>query len=370
MKKLVKALVAVFSIVFFVQLAAQNADETIQKDYEKLISQKKYLDAFNMLDKKDPKNENEQICLLKTDLCVNYFARSFDHRLFALVNLPADKSLDDIRSDEATLPTINFSPEETLLKLIEKNSANGKVHLALGDFYYEKLLNFQQSFDQTQQDALRTASVKHLTIAHENKVSSWKSYSVLGYFALEQGNYGQAFDLLQKSIELNGAQGINHYNFAYCCAMLEKYDLAMTHADIARNNYPYLPLKKDAAYLALKMSFVLKKKDESMRLAKAYFALEPDNTKIMRNIVQDYYVSGYPEDIPVLFDALQKEYSSNRMALANTYLYRALYLNQIKEKKKARADLARAKEIFSTKYKPEDEIMLFIAQTETELADK
>ena len=356
------------SILLYLGGGLYSAEQdSYEEQYDRLVSAKKYLSAYNLLEKADPKNNDEKIILLKTDLCTNYFAKSLDHKLFALVDLKEGESLQKIRSEANATSIVNFSPEEELLRRIEKNEANKNLHHKLGVFYYEKLLYFAFSMDAADQQKYKDLSSKYLQIAHDSNVSDWYSYFILGYLALEKRQISEANVLLLRSIEMKPSEGINNYNYAYSCMLLEKYDLALKHAEIARQNYREVTFKTDACYFAFRMTLVLKKREESMRYAKMYFVMDPENPQIIRNIVQDYLIAPYAQDVLVFIDAMQKEFPKNQLVQANTRLYRGLYYIEKSETGKARDDVARAKEIYVKMYKPDHVVLQFIVQVEAQL---
>lgn len=347
------------------ELNAQN--ETLKDQYDKLVSQKRYLDAYMLIDKTDPGNEKEQTVLLKSDLCVRYFAKSADHRFFSFVNIVEGKTLEQVRAESSTSSLQNFSPEQALIEKIEKNPSNKQLHHLLGLFYYEKCLHYVLTLSPEEQTDLLDKSSTYISAAHEAGVYDWYSYYILGYIALEKKEIPLAFSHLQKSVELNPSEGLNCYNFAYCCMTMDKFDLAQKYAELAAQNYPRGQLKLDSAYFAFRMSIALVNRAESSRLAKAYFALDPGNPRVLRNIVQDMALTPYSADILVLITQFQKDYPANAAVMGNTYLYRSQYYANLKDIKSAKADLLKAKEIFANIYSADHAIMRFIEHTEKEL---
>src|ERR1700759_437737 len=75
---------------------SQSADDAI-KTAQKLITEKKYDSAFEVLEKADPNNKNADVVIEKEDIVLRYFVTSIMHKVFALKDLKPDEDIMDYR---------------------------------------------------------------------------------------------------------------------------------------------------------------------------------------------------------------------------------------------------------------------------------
>ena len=62
-------------------------------EVDTLLKQKQFLDAWNLLSKKENKKNKVNINLKKFEICLNYFTKSVSHQAFAFTNLKPSQSL-------------------------------------------------------------------------------------------------------------------------------------------------------------------------------------------------------------------------------------------------------------------------------------
>lgn len=96
---------------------------------EELISQKKYLSAYKMLDKYDPRNEKSVIFLKKVDIVQNYFLFNIMNQIFCLDDIPLDKTVEELRGNEEAsgCSSVMFAIDTIAEMLLLKEPSNAQL---------------------------------------------------------------------------------------------------------------------------------------------------------------------------------------------------------------------------------------------------
>jgi len=328
-----------------------------------LIDEKQYLDAFDILEKMDPNEEDVAITIKKTMLCLDYFAKSIEHGLFALENLKQNQTLSEVRLSTGTFEFAGIAPEKALKKLIEKYPLRYELHDTLGIYYYEMYIHYSQNHTEEQNNEHISLAKKYIRMAHGNKYGTARSYYAIGFFNLIEGYYKESIKDFNRALEKNDDYPECHYNLAYAYMKNKDYKTAMRHAAVALEKYTDLSLKKDAAYFAHKMATNIKDRDRSLEYALAYVKLDPRSHGTLKQVIENYYYTDYDSDLVRFFEIIEKEYHNDTHALGNIYLYRGIYYSDKNRKEKALSDFDRAEKSFKKVYPDGHEVFKFINES-------
>ena len=238
-------------------------DKTTIAQAEELISQKKYLSAYQLLDKYDPKNEKSAIFLKKVDIVQNYFLFNIMNRIFCLDDLPQDKTVEELRGkDEASgCSSVMFAIDSIAEQLLIKEPNNALLHKCLGDYYVSAARRFGDNWlDQSTESELMSRARPYFLKAEQLGFKDDEMFADIAESYLYEMNFTDARTYFAKAIALSRDTVANyHYNMAVAYySDNDNGDLskAKQHASIAARHYPQgSNYQYDALYI-LGMSYL------------------------------------------------------------------------------------------------------------------
>lgn len=172
---------------------------------EELISQKKYLSAYQLLDKYDPKNEKSVIFLKKVDIVQNYFLFNIMNQIFCLDDIPIDKDVYELRGREEAsgCSSVLFAIDTIAQRLLEKEPNNCLLYRCLGEYYNSAADRFGDNWlDNTSasQLDLRIRARKNLLKAEEFGCKDDKLFSDIALTYMYEELFSDARTYLSKAI--------------------------------------------------------------------------------------------------------------------------------------------------------------------------
>lgn len=380
--------------MFIFSMSAQKQEEATVQKFNQLVSQKKYLSAFEVLEDFDPKNSNSKIVLLKQDLVLRYFVTSLSHKMFSLKDIKPDEDIMDYRGKEGDSNMVLFDIEENLEQLIKKEPSNYKLRKALADYYYDVLIKYGGNSEKSYEDLKKLISDNY-QIAIENATGDYMSYYSLGYLAILDKNYPQAINYFQKSVELNNSYPTSNYNLAVAYLYNNDDDNALKYALKSYELYTEPSYKSDAArivsqlyfdkndferaikyinfsnelvpndYDNLKLLLKIYAKNDHKDLIKnagVFLMLDPSNPQIYNDLEDIFYT--YKKENELVDFLISKKDSSefDNKALGTIYFYLAKYFSLRKDKIKTEEYCNKAKEYFSKVFDEKNEVFDFLKQ--------
>ena len=369
---------------------------------EELISQKKYLSAYQLLDKYDPKNENSVIFLKKVDIVQNYFLFNIMNQIFCLDDLPANKTVEELRGqDEASgCSTVMLYIDTIAERLLLKEPDNALLHKCLGDFYVSAARRFGDGWlDQSSESELMSRARPYFLKAEQ---LGCKDDGMLGDIAesyLYEMNYADARTYFAKAIAQSHDTIANyHYNMAVAYySDKEKGDLtkAKQHASIAVRHYPQgSDYQYDALYI-LGMSHLQGneyaqaiqcfERADKIDAGRYYLLInmlgaqlksnspkyEATTERMINLFSESTYVMSALPDIYMVNDSakcgtletlLKRQIAKNagQMSTACCEMSLGALLLDTERKAEARQHLLKAKELFAAQSEADEEIMSYI----------
>jgi len=358
--------------------APEQTEVEIIKQANDLIASKKYESAFKLLDNFDPQNSKPDIVLLKSDIVLNYFAKSVMHQSFALKDIGENEDIMDYRvNEEGQFSLQLFQADSILVKLIETHPANCKLYKGLGEFYNEAYLKYGNRWLKDENELLvliQSNSQK----AIDGNCADYMSYYILGLANLVQEKYKESIPYFLKSIEMNNDRAISHYNLAYAYLYIDDRQNALKYAKNALDMYTEKTYKGDAArmlgqiytelkddknalesyeladkiepenYYNLKPLLNLYVKTGNMKAdetAKAFFNLAPENPTLYNDLGEIYYRNGKENDLIAFFKSQLSSLKDNYIVQGNLNFYLGkIYLAT--DKKAAREQFLESKKSF------------------------
>lgn len=225
---------------------------------EELISQKKYLSAYKMLDKYDPRNEKSVIFLKKVDIVQNYFLFNIMNQIFCLDDIPLDKTVEELRGNEEAsgCSSVMFAIDTIAEMLLLKEPSNAQLYRCLADFYVSVARRFGDQWIEptTQADLMARARVYYLK-ANNLGLNNNEITANIAESYLHQENYRNARRYYANAIALSADTIANyHYNTAlayYLDPDSGDFALAAKHSSIAARHYTQgSDYQYDALYIA------------------------------------------------------------------------------------------------------------------------
>jgi len=354
----------------------------------KLIENKKYESAYNILNEADPNNKKPEIVIAKTDLFLNYFVTSIMHQMFALKDLEPEEEILDIRGSKGTFSMFAFSPDSILLDLILKYPTNYKLKKELGYYYHEVHLKYQGRWlipDSILVDKFKT---NYLT-AYENDVFDyWSAYGI-GYAYLMQQDYASSIPYFEKSAELKNDYPSSHYNLAYAYLYTDQREKGIESAKAAMDLYDYSQYKADAARMIAVMYRELEDFDNAIDYYKQADKIQPDDYYTLKPLLElelSLNKSTYQERTnqlfkiapsnPTIYQDLMKIYwnyekidellafltsqhnifLSDNKVNGNLYFYKALIQYDKEDFNNSKSNFEKSREIFKKVYEPNHQV--------------
>lgn len=371
---------------------------------EELIAQKKYLSAYKFLDKYDPKNEKSVIFLKKVDIVQNYFLFNIMNQIFCIDNLPADKTVEELRGqEEASGCHTVMLPIDTIAEmLLLKEPSNAQLYRCLGDFYVSVARRFgDQWIEPTTQADLMARAREYYLKANNLGLNNNEIAANIAESYLHQENYRNARRYYANAIALSADTIANyHYNTAlayYLDPDSGDFALAAKHSSIAARHYPQ---GSDYQYDALYILGMSQMRNDNPLQAIVCFekanAISPNRNYLLFSMIEAQLKAQSPEwrttaqtylklfadntdltsRLPELlaqtdstkFDELKTilaermQYTSDQLQIANLNLATAQVFMYGPDKSKARSFLLKAKDFFSRDSDEYDNILGFINQ--------
>jgi tetratricopeptide (TPR) repeat protein len=387
-------------IIFLLLLCpALFAQKSIKKA-NKLIGERKYRSAWEVLEKADPLNKKPAIAIAKSSLLTSYFIHTVMHQVFTLKDLQEKESLEELRAKDENGILIHFDPEAVLDSLLKSNPKDYALYKALGDYYYEVFTHFQENWLKKPGELVGLIEENYLKSSPQGTSDYIVQYRI-GFAELFLTRFRDAQKSLTKAIALNTKFPDSYYSLAYTYLQLDAPDSALPFASKARELFTDTFNRSDAGLLlgmiyssrndtvnALKeykaaadlnpgnqsiskmlLSAELKYNGTDLtKVASAYFDVAPKDPETYGDLINGYFEVNRPNEIISLLNAKLVQFENDNEVIGNIYFYRAYIYLVLEEKDKSKADLVKAREFFLKVFPPSHEIFNAIDDAEKELS--
>ncbi len=378
-----------FFLLLFISFSAQAQFEKV----DELIQQRQYSDAFNMLLKLDPKNEDPEALRRKIDICIDNYIMSIGHQMFALKNLKHGEEVDKLRGREGSYDMFSLDVPELSAPLMDKFPKNYQLKFAVGRYYHSMHLNCG---DCTMSRADCISEFQRLfEECYKHGVYDYFSAYGIAYAKVNNQQFKESIPYFLKSIELNDEYPSSHYNLAYAYLYIDDRENCIKYAQNAFDRYDYPSYKADAAkmiatayseledhdgaykyysianevnpgdyyVLAPLMSLNLfLKKGNIEELRDAFFEIDPDNPTIYQDLIYAYYDYGDINDLLKYFESLKSKYKQDHAVLGNLYFFTGKINSEEGNLQKGKEYLQTAKDEFLKVYSKDHQVFGVIDQ--------
>ena len=377
-------LIYCFSMVYSQNESVGNVDA--------LLSAGKYESAYKMLDKADPKNQQPDIVIAKTDLLLKYYVKSNMHQLFGLKDLNPTEDITRLREQNGSYSMIAFAPDSVLNKLIITNPANYKLRKALGNYYQDVYFNYPDSWfipDSVIVDKFRD----NYLLAYKNGVFDYKSLYGLGYAYLTDEDYKSAILYFQKSIELKKDAPESYFNLASAYLNSDQPQLALPNAQKALDMYVEPEDKVDAARMTAQIYLEMEQKNNAMayfqkandiqpndyytlmpllgleleldnanykNLTADIFSLAPDNPVVYQDLLNAYKENEKESEFMSFLESQKMNYRNNTKIQAHICFYSGVAQYELNRWVDAKINFEKARNLFQNLFQPNHSIFKVI----------
>ncbi len=387
------------SVLLLFLLAIHGHAQRCIKQSDKLIGEKKYRSAWDLLEKADPSNKEPAIVLAKTDLLLTGFVNTAMHQVFTLNNLQPNEKPEDYRGKDVNGDLIKFDPGAVLDTLIKKYPDNYQLYEALGNYYYQVFLIFQENWLKKPEELVHLILDNYTkSYTHGNK--TYLAAYRIGFAQLFLQQFAEAQKSFIESVKLNQKYPDAYYSLAYSSLQLGNSDSALlcankafelftdtfnrsdvqllrgmiysTKKDTAASLHEYSeaarlnPKNQSMSQLLLKAEFRYNGKEVDA-VTSSYFDLGPRDAETYNEIITDYFNANRPKDVLVFLEQKLTQYANDPEVIGDICFYRAYVYVVMEDKEKAKADLIRAKENFSKVFPPSHQMFSTIEDAMKEL---
>ncbi len=243
---LAAALIAASAPLFAQQAASQGADPwsgatpAARSAIEKanaLMKAGQWKSAYAALDSYDARNADAYALALKTEICLQGFVRTQDHRAFSLADLRAGQKLADLRSDENDYQVFEFDPAAAAAILEAAGAVLPAVLLAsLGDYYYEAQNLFSDQWILAEEETC-ALGIERYEAAAAGGVANAEQLMRRGELLIRFSRVEESEAVIRQSLALDPASPDGHFALALALAQSDKMAEAYSEIDTAVVSY-------------------------------------------------------------------------------------------------------------------------------------
>ncbi|MBN1970247.1 MAG: hypothetical protein JW870_12835 [Candidatus Delongbacteria bacterium] len=369
--------------LIFLLLATMTYSQTKEiEKANKLIENRKYESAMKILNEFDPKNQNPDIVIAKTDLLLNYFTKSIMHRVFGLKDLEPNEDLMELRSGQGNFAMFMFVPDSILNNLITLNPDNYKLRKTLGSYYHEVHLKYSQGWFEPDSIVVQKIRDNYLLAYNKGVYDYWSLYGI-GYTYLIKEDYKNSIPFFEKSIELKNDYPSSHYNLAYAYLYTDQREKGIESAKKAMDLYEYPDYKADASRMIGVMYRELKQNDKALEYyynankiqpndyytlkpileietsinsdnyknrTKEFFLLAPGNPTIYQDLIKIYWDNEKQGELITFLENQKKDFQTDNKILGNIYFYIATIQYDKEDYTNSKTNFEKSREIFKKVY--------------------
>jgi tetratricopeptide (TPR) repeat protein len=348
------------------------------------MARKQYLSAFRILDQADKDNTDTDIFLLKAEIALYCYVKTFMHQSFAFADLKPDEKIEDLRSAPGLWPVFDFQINRILDKMLAAFPGDKRLRRMQGDYYYEVYRVFGARWLMPAEEILRLSETGYtasgfmdsrslnnmglLRASRGDRVGAEKQflYAVnllpddpeanynLAYLLFSSGRNSEARPFAEKAVYLYAEpemKGDASYLAAVICDKLgEKNDALKFSADANRFRKGSLVFLRGELTLYVKYGMFTEAEAAAFRLTE----LDSEDTLNFTEISSVYAASGNRKHAIACFDSLEKKYSGSQAAAGNAVYVKAVFMKRYNNDYSGyKSELKRALEKFRMAYPPD-----------------
>ena len=367
-------------------LSAASSEDHIH-EVDRLEKEGLYKSAWTYLHRNAEEIDYVEMIIMKSELCIRYYATSNLHQMFAFVDLKEGETLEEVRRRRNSMEDLKlYDPEGGLLSALEKDPDNGEIHYWLGEYYFDLLRFFAAESGLSEED-LRYKIISHYRSAADRGRGDERLYANLGYTELNARDFSSSALHFQNALDINPENPAYHYNRAVALMndnQLEQADIAVRNALLLDNNkssrgdtlflgstialmredalktVDYLSMGKEELpgdyrfpERLIQVYLVRQESEKALENSRIFFDLYPESPESCQTIMNHFNTFNLLELLGPFFEAQMPRYRENPEALGNLQYHQAVVSLLTGKEKEAAIQLDQAAATFGRIF-PED----------------
>jgi len=241
MKKVI--LLIIFSLTTILAFSVEIDSEL--KKVDKLIVEKQYLDAINMINDLGKLYEDPQLIHYKVKITISGFATSLNHKMFGYKNLGEEENIYEVRRDGGEFTMVFGDLEEEIKEAINKHPKSYIVYEAAGDYYSDVSLRYGDQLEYSYQD-LNQKIVSFYKKSYELGNEKKEVIADIGEYSLYLELYDQGEKFYRMALPYDTENPDYNYNLSFALENLGRFEEALGYSKTAIEYYHDKDLKADA----------------------------------------------------------------------------------------------------------------------------
>lgn len=382
-----------FLLLFVFCYGALTAQNPAIDQANKLIANKRYASAYEVLRGSDPNDQIPEIAIAKSNLLLNFYVKTDRFQAFGLKDIAPNQYLQDFRDNNANVKMLKYKPDSVLNKLIKQYPTDYKLNYALGNFYYEvHLIHSDDSWIVPDSVVVKNIQDNYLKAYNNGEFDYWSMFG-LGYTYLLDEEFDKCIPFLEKSVELNPEYPLSYYNLAF--AYLEKNE-PQKALRLAQKSFELQEIPEFKAETAILIGTIYQKmKDNNKALeyllmankmlpndyhvllplmelemamnkvdyvkhTNELYLLDPSNPIIYQDLMKIYSENEKDKDFVKFLDDKRNLYRASVPVSANIHFYMAIAQYEIDEWVASKINFEKARSLFRSLYKPDHNVFKVI----------
>ena len=359
----------------------------------KLIANKRYASAYEVLRGSDPNDQIPEIAIAKSNLLLNFYIKTDRFQSFGLKDIAPNQNLQDFRDNNANVKMLPYKPDSILSKLINQYPTNYQLNYALGNFYYEvHLIYSDDQWFSPDSVVIENIQQNYLKAYNQGEFDYWSMFGI-GYTYLLGEEYDRAIPFLEKSVELNSDYPLSYHNLAF--AYLEKNDYQKA-LNLAQKAFELQEIPEFKAETAIVMGAIYQKlknenkaleflqmankmlpndyhvllpllelemtmnRNEYQKHVNELFLLDPSNPVIYQDLMKVYTENEKEKEYISFLDGKKNQYRASVPVSSNVHLYMAIAQYELDNWVASKINFEKARNLFRSLYSPDHNVFKVI----------
>jgi tetratricopeptide (TPR) repeat protein len=354
----------------------------------KLIEEKKYLDAIHTVNGLQKKYDDPRLVYYQTDISINYFITSINHRMFGFKNLLPNENIEELRGQAGSFTMVVGDLKETLEEAVKKYPNSPIIYEAIGKYFIDIKYRYGDQLNYTYEEIVNEI-VTNYKKAYELGNDKEEILAGIAEYSMYLQDYKQGIDFYKLALKNNPNNPTYNYNIAYAYERSGDLKTALKHSELAIKYYTDDDYKADAYMMYASENQNIGNMDIAIQNYKLAIKLKPSlyyankqlinyylssenfkeaknltiinlkmyirNFKTLKDIINIYIQNNIPDDIEEILFSVENLFDNSNIDKATIHYHIGLLYNTV-GKKDANKEFEKAKELYSLELEPDHPI--------------
>ncbi len=257
--------------------------------YDKLITERAYDSAFQLLEEIDKENQNAEVVALKANLLVDNYVDCINSKMFSLKDIEDGEEVEELRGQQGQYSMYLFDIMGKIEMLLKEDLNNAELHYALAN-YFTFLLDVRCGELPMEEGLLQKKRFESHAIAYEAGLKNAEMLHGMGYYQMMTSNYDLAISYFIEALNMEPTHASATYNLGIAKYFKQDLDAALNYLKKAEQLYDDTYLKSDAVRTQGVIYRDKEMQEKAEERLEAAFELEPEYfSNIM--VLFDQYIS-------------------------------------------------------------------------------